>query len=178
MFLDPQSVIDHFKIGEGMKVADFGSGHGHWSVPVARRVGPYGRVYAVDVISDSLQHLRSEAEGEGLSHIHFIQGNLENERGSMLSDQSMDRVLLINTLFGVDDKLAVMKEAARVLRPKGYLALIDWKDSFNNIGPHQDHVLPLSEALDTAFQSGFDIQSEFDAGDMHYGFLFKLPSSS
>ena len=177
MFLHPESIIPHFKIAEGMKVADFGSGHGFFAVPIARRVGPYGRVYAIDVVADTLSHLRSEAEGEKLSQIHFIHSDLEKERGSFLSNQSVDRVLLINTLYMLDNKEAALEEARRVLKPKGLFVLIDWKDSFNFLGPHPDHVIALPAALDLVLLQGFKIFKEFNAGDMHYGLVFSLPEA-
>ena len=173
-FLHPEQTIQHFELNDAMKVADFGSGHGHFAVPVARKIGPYGRVFAIDVIGDALDHLRAEAEGEGLTHIHFIEADLEKERGSFLADKSVDRVLLINTLFMVENKIALLKEALRILHQKGLLVLIDWKDSFNHLGPHPDHVINENEAKKLVNELGFKIRKQFNAGDFHYGVLFNV----
>jgi ubiquinone/menaquinone biosynthesis C-methylase UbiE len=173
-FLHPEKVLRHFHLSDGLKVADFGSGHGHFTVPVARSVGSYGRVFAIDVSDDALDHLRGEAVGEGLTHIHYIQANLEKERGSYLADNSVDRVLVINALFLAENKPAVLREALRVLHEKGFLILIDWKDSFNHLGPHPEHVFSEDEAVRLARSEGFAVRKEFDAGDFHYGILFNV----
>ncbi len=172
MFLHPDLVLPHFNISEGMKVADIGSGHGHFAVPVARKVGPSGRVYAIDVVSDALDQLRSEALGEGLPHIHFIHSNIEKERGSFLASQSIDRALLINTLFMIDDKKAAIEEILRILNPNGSLVLIDWRDSYKGIGPHKNNVISEGQAIRLAESLGFVVKKEFNAGDLHYGIIF------
>jgi ubiquinone/menaquinone biosynthesis C-methylase UbiE len=172
MFLHPHKVIPHFNIAEGMKVADMGSGHGHFSLPLAKRVGPSGRVYAIDLISEALDQLRSEASNQGISHIHFIHGNIEKDRGSMLANNSVNRVLLINTLFMLDNKEQAIKEALRILEPKGQMIIVDWHDSFNHLGPHPNNVITQRQAIELAESLGFVVKKEFDAGSFHYGIIF------
>ena len=53
----------------------------------------------------------------------------------------MDVVLIVNTLFQVEDKNGLVEEAWRVVAPGGRAVVIDWKDSFDNMGPHPSHVV-------------------------------------
>jgi predicted methyltransferase len=58
----PQEVMDALGIGAGSAVADVGSGNGYFTFHLAERVGPAGRVYAVDIDEGALKKLREKAE--------------------------------------------------------------------------------------------------------------------
>src|SRR5437588_7612192 len=59
----------------------------------------------------------------------FIWADLEKPRASKLADRRADLVLISNLLFQLSDKKAPLKEAWRILKPAGRLAVIDWEDS-------------------------------------------------
>ncbi len=174
MFTNPQKNIEFAYIGEGMKVADFGAAVGHHAIMAARQVGVAGVVYAIDVQSELLAKLAREARGEKLENVHIILGNIEKPGGSTLKEGSVDRVLLINTLFQLENKAAALEEAKRTLNKGGRLAIIDWQESFGQIGPHADHIVKEKEAIKLAESAGFKLQSQFEAGLHHYGLLFRL----
>ncbi len=172
-FSDPHSNIEQLQIHEGMHVADFGSGVGFYSLALAQKVGPYGKVYAIDIQGEHLAKLKKEAVHRGYHNIEVIQGNLENPAGSGLLSKSIDRLVISNILFQVDDMFMVASEARRVIKPSGLIAVIDWIESFNQVGPHENHIVS-SERVRRVFEaSGFDFVSRLDAGSHHYGFIFK-----
>ncbi len=174
MFSDPEKVIREMFVAEGMTVADFGSGVGFYTIPLSRRVGPYGRVFAVDIMGDFLRKLKNEASRAGLSNVEVIQGDLESPNGSGLLTASLDRIVIANTLFQSDNPLQVVLEARRVIKHNGKVAVIDWEDSFNQIGPHTDHVITKEETRDLFEQNGFQFESFIDAGEHHYGMLYSV----
>ena len=174
MFNHPHNNIKASYIGEGMKVADFGAGVGHHTLPIAYQVTDDGAVYAIDVQKDLLSKLKAEAEREHLTNVHVILGNVEKAGGSTLRAQSVDRVLIMNTLFQIEDKRTALAEAKRILKTKGRLVIIDWRDSYGHLGPHPDHVITKFEARRLAEGAGFKFESDFEAGAHHYGLLFKV----
>src|SRR3989339_920324 len=91
----PEKILDQIEIREQMVAADFGCGHGFFSIPLAKRV-PKGKVYALDVVKEALEAVQSRAELEKIDNIEIIQVNLENSGGSKLKDDSIDIVLLRN----------------------------------------------------------------------------------
>ncbi len=110
-FLNPDKVIDQLNITHGMSVADFGCGHGYFSIPFARRVGNSGTVYACDVLPSALEAVETRANLENLSNIKTVRTNLENPEGSKLDPESMDLVCLANILFQSNKKEEIVKEA-------------------------------------------------------------------
>ncbi|MDB5204600.1 MAG: type 11 methyltransferase [Candidatus Taylorbacteria bacterium] len=173
MFSNPEKNLIQFGISVGMQIADFGSGNGYYAFLLARKVGETGRVYCIDVQSDMLQKIAKEAETENIQNIEIITSDIEKEKGSTLTKDSVDVVLIANTLFQNDDKHAVAKEALRILRVKGRVLVIEWADSFAGMGPHKDHLVKKEDALKIFTDAGLVLDHEIDAGEHHYGLVFR-----
>ncbi|MEK7552955.1 MAG: methyltransferase domain-containing protein [Patescibacteria group bacterium] len=176
-FSDPAANLKHCQLSEGLVVADFGAGSGAYALALARVVGSSGRVYAIDVQKELLARLKREiqsGQARGPSNIEVIWGDLERAGGSKLKDRSVDFVLLANILFQVNAKYSLILEAKRILKPDGRLAVIDWQDSYGNLGPTAAAVVSPAEAKRILAEGGFKLIKEFSAGDHHYGLLFSL----
>ncbi len=173
-FLDPGRAVKAAKIHDHMKVADFGVGAGFFTTALARAVGPQGRVFAIDINRDLLTRLAPFAELEDLMNIDYVQGDLDEPHGSSLPEGCVDVVMMANILFQVEKKDMIIEEAYRVLRKGGRLVLIDWKDSFNGMGPHKSAVVSREEALAlTTKGGGFSHMEDIPAGTFHYGLILK-----
>ena len=115
-FLNPDTILDELEINDDiilkrdMVVADFGCGSGGFAIPLAERLDN-GLVYAVDVQESSLSALKSQALLNNLNNIRFIRADLEKPKASNLQDSSIDLVLIVNTLFQIDDKNAIISES-------------------------------------------------------------------
>lgn len=156
---------------EGMKVADFGAGSGHYTRAAAAAVATSGRVYAVDVQEDVLKHLRLHIPDHYHSTVETVWGDIEKIGGSHLKTGSVDAVILANTLFQVHDRAALIAEIIRVLKPGGKLLLVDWTGSHGGMGPDARHVVPRNEAEGMFTRSGFTTEKTFSAGPHHYGMI-------
>jgi len=172
-FAHPRRNIAALGIQGGMRVADFGAGSGAYVLGIAERLGGSGKVYAIDVQRDLLRRIHNEATRLGYKNVEVICADLETPRASKLADASVDLVLISNLLFQVPDKPPVLKEARRIVRSTGHLALIDWSESFGGMGPVRDDVVTKKNALALAEKSGFELTREFSAGAHHYGLLFR-----
>src|SRR5262249_46147823 len=135
MFSDPRKNLEQLALQPGSRVADFGSGAGFYALAAARFVGDRGRVYAIDVMKDMLTKLKNEAHRLHLHNIEALWGNIEKLGGSRLAPATVDVVLLCNTLFQLEHKHEVALEAKRILKPKGKVLVLDWKDSYGGLGP-------------------------------------------
>ena len=160
MFKKPENSITQFHVDPGMVVVDIGSGIGHYTLPIAKAVGDSGKVYAVEVQQDLLKKLKSEATNQKLSNIDFIWGDIEEENGTKLVDKVADRVLISNTLFQVRDREAVIRESKRILKDKGRILVIDWKESYGGIGPKPADIVEKEEVVDMLKRHGFGLDRE------------------
>lgn len=172
-FSDPAENVERFGITDGMYIADFGSGSGHYSLALAEAVGDSGRVYAIDVQQELLKKVKDLSRAEHRNNIEALWGNVEKLGGSKLREGSVDGVVIANALFQFEDKDAALAEARRILKPKGRLFLIDWSESFGGLGPQPEHVVPADAAKGLAEKAGFAFVNDISAGDHHYGLIFR-----
>lgn len=172
-FIRPDDVLDKLEFHENMKVADFGCGSGYFTIPLAKRVGRKGTVYAIDVQDSALDSVRGRAKLFLIFNIETIRANLEKENGSTLPDRSIDIVILANILFQSNMKDAILKEAKRVMVKSGKLVVVEWK-SEAQIGPGFGHRISKDDLKKLAKSLDLVLEKEFGAGESHYGLVFSL----
>lgn len=172
-FSNPQVIAEQFPIYAGQKVADFGAGTGAYALILADKVTNTGMVYAIDIQKKMVERLGGEARKEHKENLHPVWGDIDNIKGSRLRDESVQVVLIANTLFQTEYPQKALEEAKRVLAPQGNLIIIDWAESFGNIGPEEDHIISQDRAEMMATNTGFEVERSIAVGDHHYGFIAK-----
>ncbi|MPZ74111.1 MAG: arsenite methyltransferase [Nitriliruptorales bacterium] len=107
---------------DGETVLDLGSGGGIDVLLSARRVGPTGKVYGLDMTDEMLHLARRNADAAGATNVEFLKGRIE---AIPLPDASVD-VIISNCVINLSvDKPAVLAEMHRVLRPGGRIGISD-----------------------------------------------------
>ena len=113
-----QRDLKKIPLKEGMAVVDYGCGPGRYTLPVAKLVGPKGKVFAVDTHPLAIKMVKRKAARESLGNIKAV---LVDSYDTGIQGSSIDLVLLIDTLPLVNNSDALFQELYRLLKPDGLI---------------------------------------------------------
>lgn len=117
-FWNPQRRVEKIPLRAGMAVVDYGCGPGRYALPMARLVGPEGKVFAVDIQPLAISTVREKAARESLTNVEAM---LVDSYATGIQGSSIDLVLLVDTLHQIGDCGALLREIHRILKPDGVL---------------------------------------------------------
>ena len=183
-FLHPERIIGLLAnlsyLPKGSVIADFGAGHGYFTIPLARATGPDGRVYAIEIQKAGLTVIRTKAKLEHLLQIEPVWADLDRPHGSQLKDTSVDLVLMANILFQSEKQTNILQEAYRALKPGGRAIVIEWKPAPTgrragepSFGPPASLRIPAETVQKNAAHTGLTFEREILVGSHHYGLILK-----
>ena len=121
-FSPPERVIDRVDIQEEMKVLEVGPGTGFYTFEAARRTGPSGHVYALDIEPKTIAKFDERIEQRGVKN---ITANVASAYEIPLPNNSIDRAFMVGALPEIPDKQKALREIRRVLKEEGLLALAE-----------------------------------------------------
>jgi predicted methyltransferase len=114
--------MDVLGVTRGAVVADVGAGDGYFTMHLARRVGPAGRVYAVELRESELQAIRRRSRKDRLAQVVTVRGEAADPR---LPADALDAALVVNSYHEMTEHDAMLQGLWRSLRPGGRLGIID-----------------------------------------------------
>lgn len=167
-------IVDAIGLRKGMVVADIGAGTGLLTTDIAERVGARGRVYAVDIVPEFLERIRSRAEAEGLRNVTVIQGQ---DKATGLGPSAIDVAFMCDTYHHLEFPQAYMRSLFFSLRPGGKLVLVDIKrvegESSSSVLRHVR--AGKAKVIGEVEQAGFVFGSETDLLEENYYLYFRRP---
>jgi len=171
MFSTPSICVSQFNVEPGMVCADLGSGTGEYTLELSHRVGPTGKVFAVDVQKGLVEKLANTCKQKNISNVSVMWDDMDDNNGIALKDSSIDRIVVANTLFQLDDIQKFATEVKRILKTKGMALIIDWSESFGGIGPAPQYIVTQMRAQELFEKVGLFTVKTINAGEHHYGFV-------
>src|SRR4030095_679904 len=124
--------MDAMGIADAAVVADVGAGSGWFTSRLARRVGPRGIIYAQDVQLEMLNAITRRVQREGLQNVKPILGRGSDPR---LPARSLDAVLVVDAYHEIEDRVTMLANIARALKPQGRIGVVDFKLDGTGPGP-------------------------------------------
>jgi len=161
-WLQPAEVLGALTLHAGQTAADVGAGTGYFSLPLAEAVGPEGKVYAVDAQAEMLSLLNQKLDEAALFNIELIHAEAA-QTGLPASCCSL--FFLANVWHEIEDQIAVLGEAKRVLKLGGRIAILDWRtDVEPEHGPPLVHRVDPSRAIESLRSAGFEQVGRAEVG--------------
>ncbi|MEJ2110555.1 MAG: methyltransferase domain-containing protein [Acidobacteriota bacterium] len=125
-----KEILDALELKPGMVVADVGAGSGVHARLFAEKVLPNGKVYAVDIIQEFLDHIETENRDQDIKNIVCVLGSTTS---CNLEPYSVDVVFSCDTYHHFEYPYKMLASIHRALRPDGRFVLIDFKDKNSHV---------------------------------------------
>jgi len=122
----PEKIMDALGIKAGMTIAEIGAGRGRLTLPLAKRVGASGKVYANDIRPDDLAFLQERCRREGLKNVEIVLGT---ETDARLPVKNLDIICMawVYHVIPPANRVAMLQSLAAGLKPGGTLAMAEPK---------------------------------------------------
>ncbi|MCX6562943.1 MAG: class I SAM-dependent methyltransferase [Candidatus Aminicenantes bacterium] len=131
----PDKVMAAVGVEPGMVIGEVGAGRGRFTVLLAAKVGPTGKIYAEDIDRGSLDHLRERCAKSGLKNVEVIAGEVSDP---LFPKASLDMVFMVLTYHHLSEPVALLKNLIPSLKPGATVIVID-------PDPEKDRGNPSSE---------------------------------
>jgi predicted methyltransferase len=151
-------VVALLGLRSGDTAADVGCGDGFYTIPLARLLGPSGRVYAEDISDGQLEKLKQRLSEEGLKSVEIIKGAADDPK---LPAAAVDGVLIVNAYHEMSAHEAMLNHVRSAMKPGGVLVVMDgmWNDHESRSREEQVkfHELAPTLAKTEVERAGFEI---------------------
>ncbi|MFO0844059.1 MAG: class I SAM-dependent methyltransferase [Gemmataceae bacterium] len=108
----------------GMVVADLGAGSGYYTFPIAERVGPKGKVYAVDIQKEMLDLIQRRMKARGVGNVEPVRGTITDPK---LPEGQVDLILMVDVYHEFSHPYEMTVAMVKALRPGGLLVFVEFR---------------------------------------------------
>ena len=143
--------MDSLGVADGSVVADIGAGSGWFTIRLARRVGPQGLVYAEDVQKEMINAISRRVSREGLANVRAVLGQKNDPN---LPPQSIDAALMVDAYHEIENRVAVLRNLARALKPQGRIGVVDFRLHGTGPGPSIEERVSPDVVVKDATEAG------------------------
>jgi SAM-dependent methyltransferase len=167
------AIVDQLGLRPGLDVADIGAGSGLFSRIVAERVAPDGDVYAIDIAPNLVEHIAETAREQGLANLH---AQLGDPRDPKLEENSVDRVLIVDTYHHFEYPAEMLAHIKRALRPDGMLLLVEPERVLGVTPPPVVSMVRAGKGTvtDEFLDAGFELVDDVPLMESQYVLKFRL----
>src|SRR5450432_47843 len=165
----PEMLMDSLQISPGATVVDLGAGSGYFTWRLAQRVGPRGKVMAVDIQQNMLDLVAKDGTQRSLSNVAVVLGG---ERDPRLPEGAVDLVFIANAYHEFSQPEAMMAAVRRCLKPHGRVVVIEYAEENTDDPVAGLYTMSLPEMRSEIEAAGFQLQRVLDFLPMQHGLIF------
>jgi ubiquinone/menaquinone biosynthesis C-methylase UbiE len=155
----PEKVLDALHIAPGSTVADIGAGTGYFSLRLAKRVGPEGRILATDIQPEMLAFLKNNTRAQGIQNIEAI---LCTPTDAKLPEGQLDLALMVDVYHELEYPEETMAQVHRALKPDGRLVLVEYRGEDPDVPIKPEHKMTLAQVRTELEPMGFSLKEVFE----------------
>jgi ubiquinone/menaquinone biosynthesis C-methylase UbiE len=152
----PETALDKIGLKPGMVIADVGAGVGYFTIRIAKRVAPEGKVLAVDVQPEMLAKLRRRATEAKLTNIQPMLGSESDPR---LPERCCDVILMVDVYHELSQPQVMLQKLRRALKDDGRLVLLEYRKEDPHIPIRSDHKMSVAEAKAEVEAEGYKLDA-------------------
>jgi len=116
-------IMKTLELKPGQRVADIGAGSGYFTIPVAKAVGPTGKVWAIDIFQEMLTYIDRRLKAEQLENVELLKVERDDPQ---LPPAGVDMILMVDTYHYIQNRTEYAKKLREGLAPGGQVVVIDF----------------------------------------------------
>jgi len=162
---DPYKILEDIGLRKNMVLVDIGCNDGFFTLPALDIVGGDGFVYGIDIDAEAIERLNLDLKNKQTANYSVRVAKAEN---TILGDNEADIIFLGTVLHDFESPLQVLKNCQKMLKPKGFLINLDWRDSPMAIGPPLEIRFSIEKASQLIQQADLNIEKSYDYDQYYY----------
>ena len=165
-------ILERIKLKPGDVVADIGAGAGVFSLPLAKAVGPKGKVYAVDIEQGLMDYIDAKAKAQNVTNVVTVLGKFTDAN---LPAKDVDVVFIHDVLHHIEDRATYLRNLGPYLKPASRVVIIDPDPAKG--GHRNDPTMQVSKEQAGAWLAGLGFKpvEEFPLFDTSWFVSFARP---
>ena len=167
----PDQMLDALNLKKGQRVADVGAGVGYLTLRIARRVGPAGEVYGVDIQKEMLERLRKNAEKAKLDNIETVLGT---ENDPKLPAGGVDLILMVDVYHELSQPQAMLQHMKTALSREGRLVLVEYRKEDPSVPIRIEHKMSAWEVKTEVEAEGYLLDKTVKTLPRQNVFIFRV----
>ena len=151
--------VDALDLRPGMVAADIGAGSGYYTVRMARKLGPTGKVFATDIQAGMLDILKRRMTADGIGNVVPVLGAPDDPR---LPAGAIDLALMVDVYHELASPQVFMRRLREALKPDGRLVLIEFRKEDPRVPIKEEHKMSVAEVRQELSADGYAIDRVVD----------------
>lgn len=154
-----ERALDELHLRPGMSVGDVGAGTGYYSLRIAKRVAPGGKVYANDIQPQMLEKLRANATAAGINNVETVLGT---ESTPNLPFGQLDLIILVDVYHELSRPQRMLQQLHAALKPNGQLVLLEYRKEDLSVPIRPEHKMSLEEVRAEVEPEGYRFEKSVE----------------
>lgn len=168
-----QRALEELHLRPGMVVGDIGAGTGYFSLKIAKRVAPTGKVYANDIQPQMINKLRANAEAAGITNVVPVLGTESNPN---LPFAQLDLIIMVDVYHELSRPQRMLQQMHAALNPNGQLVLLEYRKEDLSVPIRPEHKMSLEEVKAEVEPEGYRFEKSVETLPwQHMVFFRKAP---